>query len=265
MIELININEVDCIINGIQLYGSKSKPFIVRNTKDITFNYDNFKNNVINDNTIIYSTDKITLEYVEDIKLLNTLNDWENNIMQYNFTDSTIKPNLFDYNMINVDELKKYGVGLTMCTDNTYTPFHIDSVSSKLGGGGWVYLNKGCKQWNLIEFFDAVNNIYNSKDKCMIDINIHNILLQEDISYKVYQGTINSGDFIYFPPGWAHQITTTEKSIGLNGYMRLDSDLQYVEKIEDWYKINNNYPDCGLLHRPLKENEIDLHRKINNI
>jgi len=58
----------------------------------------------------------------------------------------------FDYNMINVDELKKYGVGLTMCTDNTYTPFHIDSVSSKLSGGGWVYLNKGCKQWNLIEF-----------------------------------------------------------------------------------------------------------------
>jgi len=92
----------------------------------------------------------------------------------------------------------------------------------------------------------------------MIDINIHNILLQ-DISYKVYQGTINSGDFIYFPPGWAHQITTTEKSIGLNGYMRLDSDLQYIEKIEDWYKINNNYSDYGLLHRPLKENEIDLH------
>ena len=183
--------------------------------------------------------------------------------MQYNFTDSNINPNLFDYNMINVDELKKYGVGLTMCTDNTYTPFHIDSVSSKLGGGGWVYLNKGCKQWNLIEFFDAVNNIYNSKDKCMIDINIHNILLQEDISYKVYQGTMNSGDFIYFPPGWAHQITTTDKSIGLNGYMRLDSDLQYIEKIEDWYKINNNYADCGLLHRPLKENEIDLYRKIN--
>lgn len=47
--------------------------------------------------------------------------------------------------------------------------------------------------------------------------------------------------------------------------MRLDSDLQYVGKIEDWYKINNNYPDCGLLHRPLKENEIALHRKINNI
>ena len=100
MIELININEVDSIINGIQLYGSKSKPFIVRNTKDITFNYDNFKNNVINDNTIIYSTDKITLEYVEDIKLLSALNDWENNIMQYNFTDSNINPNLFDYNMI---------------------------------------------------------------------------------------------------------------------------------------------------------------------
>ena len=108
MIELININEVDSsIINGIQLYGSKSKPFIVRNTKDITFNYDNFKNNVINDNTIIYSTDKITLEYVEDIKLLSALNDWENNIMQYNFTDSNINPNLFDYNMINVDELRK--------------------------------------------------------------------------------------------------------------------------------------------------------------
>lgn len=52
---------------------------------------------------------------------------------------------LNDYNMINVDELKKYGVGLTMCTDNIYTPFHIDSVSSQLGGDGWVYLKEGVK------------------------------------------------------------------------------------------------------------------------
>lgn len=103
----------------------------------------------------------------------------------------------------------------------------------------------------------------------MIDINISIDIKDSDIvlnnTIKVYQCTMKSGNFIYFPPGWTHQVTTTAKSIGLNGYIRLDSDLQYIDKIEEWYKINNNYLDCGLLHRPLKENEINLHRKINNI
>ena len=267
MIELLKIAEADNIKNGIILYGNKSKPFIVRSTDDITFNYDEFKKNVVNDNTIIYSTDKMTLEYVENIKLNETLLDWENNMMKYNFTDSNIKSNLYDYNMIKINELTKYGVGLTMCTNNTYTPFHIDSVSRKLGGGGWVYLHEGVKQWNLIEFFDAVNNIYNSKGKHLIDINIlsQKDKLSEDISYKVYQCNMRGGDFIYFPPGWAHQVTTPEKSIGLNGYLLLDSDLQYIDKIEEWYIENGNYSDCGLLNRPLNDNEINLHRKINNI
>ena len=251
------IDEANTIMEGIELYGNKCKPFVVRNTLDFDFSYNTLKQNIIKENPTIYSTDKNTLEYVENINLLNTLIDWENNNIKYNFTDSCLDQNILDYNTVKIPELKKNGIGLTMCSDYTYTPFHIDSTSES-GGGGWVYLYQGEKDWKFVEFFDAVNNMYDSNNKCLIDSKIPVYSL-----YEVYECKMTNGDFIYFPPGWAHQVTTTHKSIGLNGYMLLPSDHNYIKKINNWYNITSNHSDCGLLHRPLKIEEVNLHKKIN--
>jgi hypothetical protein len=256
---MINIDEANSIAEGIELYGLKSKPFIVRDTLDFDFNYNIFKQNVMRDETTIYSTNKHTLKYIENINLINTLNDWENDKLEYNFIDSTLNQNILNYDIVKNIELKKKGIGLTMCSNNTYTPFHIDSTS-QLGGGGWVYLYQGEKQWNFIEFFDAVNSIYNKVEKCLYDVNV-NIFVKNNI--PIYQCNMYSGDFIYFPPGWAHQVITSHKSIGLNGYMMLPSDQDYIERINQWYFENDNNPEFGILHRKLCKDDIDLHKKIN--
>jgi len=260
---MIELNEAIDILSGIDLYGKKGLPFIVRNTSDIIINYNKIKEaSDIN----IYTTDIDTMEYVEDVNLLSALNDWENNTLKYNYTDSKI--DTIEYGNVNIETLKKYGVGLTMCLDGTYTPFHIDSTDIKMGGGGWVYLQTGKKIWYLMDFFSAVNNIYSEDKKCLVDINqdinqdIHQDINQ-DKKYKIYHGEIKSGDFIYFPPGWAHQVTTLEKSIGLNGYLLLEEDMTNIELINKWYEITSNNYTCGLLHRTLTDK--DIHKMTNII
>jgi hypothetical protein len=266
--------KIDCattIMEGIKLYGMKLKPFIVKKTNDIIFDYKKLKENIIKENINIYTTDKDTLEYVENINLKDKLNEWEHDVLKYNFTDSNISNDIYNYNNININEIKKFGVGLTMCSSNTYTPFHIDSTNKNMGGGGWVYLYKGTKKWNIIEFFDAINNIYNQEGKHLIDVNCQtnndndNNNCDKVNNCSIYQCEISEGDFIYFPPGWAHQVITSEKSIGLNGYMLLESDYNYIENINKWYNETSNYSDCGLLHRPLSQHEINTYKKLNNV
>jgi len=72
----------------------------------------------------------------------------------------------------------------------------------------------------------------------------------------VWQGYIEAGDFLYFPPGTNHRVQTFDKSIGYGGYVTLPSDTEKLTKIENYYKKNGLSLNNGIVFRPLTAEEM---------
>lgn len=47
------------------------------------------------------------------------------------------------------------------------------------------------------------------------------------------------GSFLLMPPGWLHAVVTREASLGVAGYLRLDSDEQAIEAVPEVSRLQD--------------------------
>ena len=132
---------------------------------------------------------------------------------------STNLMNLFPQPMLpsiltesNVNEDKRNYVTMILSPDKSTTYPHIDPP---LNGGGWMYLVDGQKDWTFWPPSTFVD-VFDEKVKAFR----LNRFYHDTIGFL--HCLINSGDFIYFPPGWIHAVRTPIKSIGIGGYITLN-------------------------------------------
>jgi hypothetical protein len=194
----------------------RAVPYILRNCKEFTFNTRDLIQTFSNETNIWGYTDidKIEYEYVHPEVLIK---NWEQDQLNHSLVDTECS-----YNYLLPEALFRPDVQANKCYTltkrNNLTPFHIDPDY----GAGWMYLSQGCKLWWFISPEDmaylgskniGVNDL---KGKSFTEL----IIFAERYLWgKIYLGEIHTGDFLYFPKKWAHQVVTYEKSIGLSGYV----------------------------------------------
>ena len=84
-----------------------------------------------------------------------------------------------------------------------------------------MYLWEGRKKWNFISQKWITSLVEPSTGKAL-DISPQDV--------EVLAVTAETGDFVYFPPGWLHRVWTYEKSMGLGGYMMPKGSEQEAEQ-----------------------------------
>jgi hypothetical protein len=211
------------IQEGLEMYGSKGVPFIVRQCQSL-FNFD-----LMSVKQLASQTGQQTfgwdtnMDMVEAQKVQDLLYMWENDELNLNLVDSPapgvigtdISPSLND---LGIEESKAM---LVLSPRGAYTRFHVDEVAGKNSGGGWMYVSEGWKVWNLIDLEDAFEHLYNKETNSLKDLPMDKLLYLNNFALwgRIYHGEIMGGDFLYFPPGMAHRVKTYAKSVGLGGYI----------------------------------------------
>jgi LPS biosynthesis protein len=219
----IQVPVAKSIEEGLDLYGSKGIPFIVRQCESL-FNFDvnSVKQLASQTGQQTFGWDD-NMDMVEAQKVQDLLYKWENDELNLNLVDSPvpgvigtdISPCLND---LGIEESKAM---LVLSPKGAYTRFHVDEVSGKNSGGGWMYLSQGWKVWNLMDLEDAFQYLYDKETNSLKDLPTHKLLYLNNFAVwgRIYNGEIFGGDFLYFPPGMAHRVKTYAKSIGLGGYI----------------------------------------------
>jgi len=87
-------------------------------------------------------------------------------------------------------------------------------------GGGWMYLNKGVKMWQMLPV-DCIEFLYDHELKIIKDLNISDLLYFNNNQFwgQIETFLLEDGDYLYFPPGHLHRVWTYKNSIGLAGYL----------------------------------------------
>lgn len=134
----------------------------------------------------------------------------------------------------------RYVLSLTSSAKGNFTPLHVDSF----GMQAWMYLAYGKKHWILFPP-NQVPAIFDSEFK-----RFYNPRRDSASSFPLarfaqkYAGTIEGGDLMFFPPGWAHQVITEEESFGVGG--SIVNEFQMVETVRTW-NIDRSFSDPGAL------------------
>lgn len=120
---------------------------------------------------------------------------------------------------VHYDEYEK---NLIMSPKGSFTSLHLDAY----GMQGWVYLITGCKVW---EFY-APQYVHHAFDPIYREFFDHRQHSLEQFPLltvaEKYVGTMNAGDLLYFPPGWIHEVETTEMSVGVGGALINDYQIE---------------------------------------
>lgn len=229
------------IKEGLEIYGRKEIPFIVRNCHQLfNFDFESIKKwtKQNEQKTFGWNTN---MDKVNDQNIYELLLKWENNTLDLNLVDSPIQGKV-ETNIsssLNVFGIENSKAMLVLSPKGAYTKFHVDEIAGNNSGGGWMYLSKGWKVWNLMDLKDAFENLYVKETKSLNDLPIDDLLYINNFACwgKIYNGEIFGGDFIYFPPGMAHRVKTYAKSIGLGGYIYdPKNDLKILEKSNHLFK-----------------------------
>jgi len=219
----VDIPVAKSIEEGLNMYGCKGIPFIVRQCQGL-FNFDltSVKQLASQTGQETFGWDT-NMDMVDAQKVQDLLTKWENDELNLNLVDSPapgvigshISPSLND---LGIDESKAM---LVLSPKGAYTKFHVDEVSGKNSGGGWMYLSQGWKVWNLVDLEDAFEHLYNKETNSLKDLHMDKLLYVNHFALwgRIYHGEILGGDFLYFPPGMAHRVKTYAKSVGLGGYI----------------------------------------------
>ncbi len=108
-----------------------------------------------------------------------------------------------------------YGFNITLSGAGSFTPFHEDGS----GEQAWMYLVHGVKEWLIyppkcrpLLWDNLFKDFYNPRKT---NLNRFEFVAHCE-QYKI-TATARSGDLIFLPPGWLHQVLTTEPSFGFGG------------------------------------------------
>eukprot|EP00475_Leptophrys_vorax_P029351 TRINITY_DN42_c0_g1_i7.p1 TRINITY_DN42_c0_g1~~TRINITY_DN42_c0_g1_i7.p1 ORF type:complete len:547 (+),score=119.60 TRINITY_DN42_c0_g1_i7:165-1805(+) len=261
---VIDVPEARSLMQGFKQFGERNLPFIVRKAGNaFNFDYDVFKQRAADIPTHIAAWDRKTMLIVKDLELTKLIEDWELDELNVSVLDSEIGPLVPEDSI--APELAQFGISpehimLILSKSKAYTGFHQDrAVGSKIGhyGGGWMYLAEGRKMWQMVPFEDT-KYLLDSEKKMLKDLPIHELLYSNEHALwgRIWQGYIEAGDFIYFPPGTNHRVQTFEKSIGYGGYLSLPTDKEQLAVIEKFYRDNKLSLYNGILFRPLTAEEL---------
>jgi len=261
---VIDVPEARSIVQGFKQFGEKSIPFIVRKVgSQFNFDYNLLKQNAERTPTQLSAWNKKTMMQVSDLNLSDLFAAWEQGNLEVSVLDSNIGALVPKGSVAS--ELAPFGICdelmmLILSKSQAYTGFHQDrAVGTKIGhyGGGWMYLASGRKMWQMVPFEDT-KYLLDFEKKMLIDAPIHELLYANDHALwgRFWQGYIEAGDFIYFPPGTNHRVQTFEKSVGYGGYVSLSTDKENLPKIEQFYKENKLSLKNGIVFRPLTPEEM---------
>lgn len=127
------------------------------------------------------------------------------------FADQLKIPAFLDGNWLG----DHYGFNITISGAGSFTPFHEDGS----GEQAWMYLVTGEKQWTIYPpkcrplLWDSFfKDFYSPRRSHAARFPFLDCARAHEIT-----ATARAGDLIFIPPGWIHQVLTTEPSFGLGG------------------------------------------------
>jgi hypothetical protein len=101
---------------------------------------------------------------------------------------------------------------------NSRTKLHVDPAY----GAGWMFLHEGCKVWWIILGEDVARLLARGFSVERLAALSFTELVHVCDGYlwgRVQVGVAGARDFIFFPEGAAHAVTTYEKASGVSGYV----------------------------------------------
>ena len=124
----------------------------------------------------------------------------------------------------------EFGLKITLSGKGSFTVFHEDGS----GEQAWMYLVYGQKKWTIFPpslraaLFDAqFKRFY---DPRMSEAEKARYPFYQYIKDQAWEVTANGGDLILLPPGWVHQVDTSEESFGVGGNLvnghQIDESVQ---------------------------------------
>jgi hypothetical protein len=123
---------------------------------------------------------------------------------------------------------EKMDLSLVLSPANAFTRLHIDSY----GMQGWMYLIAGRKHWTLYPpkfrqaVFDPVlREFFHSRRHSPERFPLAQCITK-------YVGDLGAGELLFFPAGWAHEVSTSELSLGIGG--SLLNEFQIDEHVDCW-------------------------------
>lgn len=151
----------------------------------------------------------------------DVLDRWERDCLDINVVDcESLDPELAPQALADcaVDRARTKATSYVVTNRNSRTPLHVDP---KLGGG-WMLLYAGEKTWWIILEEDLAHLASLGHSIEAIEALSFTELVHLADGYlwgKIYVGTCETRDFIYFPEGSAHAVRTYERAFGLGGYV----------------------------------------------
>jgi len=113
-------------------------------------------------------------------------------------------------------EAREGSLCLVLSPSKAYTGLHWDSY----GFGGWMYLTKGVKRWELVDPMNLMA-LYDPHTQKLWDNRSHPHPNSEYAKFldtiPKYEGTLSDHELLFFPGGWAHRVFTDELSYGCGG------------------------------------------------
>ncbi len=192
------MTEAPSITEGFEKFGKHGRAFVVRGTKDLSFDIQEFAQAARERDT---HGDAWTIgcERVPDVRLArlvlgaliahtnnvvtpsfsrrcSALEDWKADKLNVSFLDNSIKGLVKDDKISPA--LAPYGITpatlqLILSRDGHYTAFHQDSPygnGDSASGGGWMFLAEGRKVWHLVSFEDCCEHLFDPARKCLRDL-----------------------------------------------------------------------------------------------
>jgi len=242
---VIDTPEANTILEGMAKFASQGLPFVVRNCKELSFDKTEVQRHAAAVDARTFAFVPKTLEMVKNVSIADSIAAWEQGQLQLSFLDSPIK-GLLSAEHVH-PSLAKHGITpdslmLVLSKRHNYTPFHIDMAYD---GGGWMFLSKGKKVWNMIDFSKAHHLMANNRVR---DLPMDQLLYEKEhfLWGHIYQAWMEAGDFLYFPPGMIHRVNTYEASIGLGGYATCDHDAVRVPEVNAFISSFGIHPAYGV-------------------
>ncbi len=144
------------------------------------------------------------------------------NIFDSRSSDPALTPAVIAANQRTRDTPESWGTGHLGCylvtNRNTRTKLHVDPAY----GAGWMFLHEGQKVWWIILAEDVARLEAQGFSVERLAALSFTELVHVCDSYlwgRVQVGVVGARDFIFFPEGAAHAVTTYEKAFGVSGYV----------------------------------------------
>lgn len=151
----------------------------------------------------------------------DVLDRWERDCLDINVVDcESVDTELVPHALADsaVDRARGKATSYVVTNRNSRTPLHVDPK----WGGGWMLLYTGEKIWWILLEEDLVHLASLGHSLEALEALSFTELVHVADGYlwgRIYVGTCESRDFIYFPEGSAHTVRTYQRAFGLGGYV----------------------------------------------